>query len=194
MPIHKETESLIQALSKIKQIRKVIPQAPEQIRTFDENKLDYLLEVLKSNWIKRVAGYFTNHKSGSPYSVLDDEYKIQDMVYVIATSMIPDLHYENPQPKSLGAITSTRTDFSSQKQRLVIEIKHASSKHKAKRIEAEISEDLVKYGKQSTVDTLIFFIYCHNYQFPNSTDFERSFTGLQTIASNIFYTHCIIKP
>ena len=85
-------------------------------------------------------------------------------------------------------------DLVSKGQGLIIEAKFASSKHSAKDIESEISEDIVKYGKLPDFNTIIFFIYCGNYTFPNQKEFELGFTDRHEIAGHKFRTYCIIKP
>lgn len=189
-----ETQSLIKILEEITLIKKEITIKPEEPYPVHENKTVQLIKILKSDWINQVAGYFLNHRPDSYYTNLDNEFKIQDLVYVLATSIIPDLHYENPQSKTVGALTYTRIDFSSKNESLFLEIKHATDSHVAKKIESEISEDVVKYGKQGRFENLLFFIYCYNYHFPNARDFEKSFTGIQHISGNKINTNCVIKP
>ena len=152
-----------------------------------------VIAVLNSDWIYNVIGYFKNHRSSLPYYEIDNEFKVQDLIYMQLSNIISDLHYENPQNKTIGGITSTRLDFSSELLNLNIEIKHAHSKHKAKQVESEISEDLVKYGKLKKHKFIIFFIYSYNYHFPNAKEFEKGMTGKHSINRFDFETLCIIK-
>jgi hypothetical protein len=158
-----------------------------------DDKVRLIIETLKSDWITKVAGYFMNNRDTSEYSILDSESKIQDLIYLQLISLIPDLHYEDPQSKTKGSISSTRIDFSSKTLNLGIEAKHAKGKHNAKQIESEISEDIVKYGKSRKFDLIIFFIYCYNYNFPSIDQFEYGFSDKQTINGFTFKTLCIIK-
>jgi hypothetical protein len=160
----------------------------------NEDSLTRLLRLLRGDWIQSVVGYFSNHRPSIPYSRLDTEYKVQDLIYCLAASLFSDLQFENPQQKNTGAITSTRVDFSSAGTQLFLEAKLASSRHGAKQVENEISEDIVKYGRQKVFKTLVFFIYCHNYTFPNSREFEQGFTGRKVIDGHQFDTYCIVKP
>ena len=153
-----------------------------------------LIDLLRGDWFLSTIGYFANHRQGLPYSRLDDEYKVQDLVYCLASTLVGDLQFENPQSKNVGSVTYTRVDFSSKKKRLFIETKLASSKHDAKQTEREISEDIMKYGRQPDFSTLVFFVYCYDYTFPNSREFERGFTGKKTIDGHEFQTFCIVKP
>lgn len=202
-----ETETIQRVLGEFKKILELVPEpekaVSEKSKTSPKiakpkeqplNETEKLLDLLRSNWFASVTGYFINHRSSSPYAKIDDEYKVQDLIYCLASSVIPDLQYEDPQHKNTGALTSTRIDFFSVKNELFLEIKLASSSHAAKKVEAEISEDMVKYGKQSIFNTLIFFIYCNDYAFPNQKEFEKGFTGTHSIQGHQFKTYCIVKP
>lgn len=196
MASHIETESILRILGKVHEIQKIVPVPSNPLRSIPviEDHIAELLELLKSDWILSVIGYFANHRPYLPYVRLDDEYKVQDLIYCLAASRLPDLQFENPQQKNIGAVTYTRVDFSSGESKLFIEAKLASSKHDAKQIEKEISEDIIKYGRQRTFNTLVFFIYCYDYAFPNQREFERGFTGFKDIDGHQFHTFCIVKP
>jgi hypothetical protein len=195
-----ETKTIQHLLGEFKKIQDLIPKpdrgptTPRKTSQKTTSEIERLLELLKSDWFVSVAGYFINHRSSSSYVKIDDENKVQDLMYCLALSVVPDLQYEDPQQKNTGALTSTRVDFFSTKNKLFIEIKLANSSHTAKKIETEISEDIVKYGKQHVFNTLIFFIYCNEYSFPNPREFEKGFTGLHSIQEHHFKTYCIIKP
>lgn len=195
MPRQPETAVILRALADIHEVvQDLIPSAKVVESTHYDEALETLVALLRSDWILSVQGYFLNHRPGSPYAQLDDEYKVQDLVYCLASFIIPDLHYEDPQRKARGALTYTRVDFSSQSTRMLLEVKHATEKHQAKKVEAEISEDIVKYGRNKSFDVLIFFVFCHNYAFPNPREFELGFTGNQQIVGHSFRTVCIVKP
>ena len=159
-----------------------------------QQAVEGLLDLLRTDWFVSMVGYFINHRSSSPYAKLDDEYKVQDLIYGLALTVIPDLQYEDPQKKNVGALTSTRVDFYSAECQLFLEIKLASSAHTAKKVEAEMSEDIVKYGKQKIFSTLIFFVYCHDYALPSPREFEKGHTGAHTIGGHHFQTYCVVKP
>lgn len=168
------------------------PRAPVVLRP--DEATPHLLALLRSDWFVSVVGYFMNHRPSSPYAKLDDEYKVQDLIYCLARTVISDLQYEDPQAKNTGALTSTRVDFRSSESHLYLEIKLATNKHTAKMVEAEISEDIVKYGKQKALSTLVFFVYCHGYTFPNPRQFEKGYTSTYKFDDHQFQTHCVVKP
>jgi hypothetical protein len=192
MPNQPETKSVLKALDAIRDLVSV--PKPLAIELLDKHPIDAVLTLLRGHWFQSVVGYFVNHRSSSPYAHIDDEYKVQDLLYCLLLTALDDLQYEDPAAKSKGALTSTRSDLVSKRQALIIEAKFASSKHSAKEIESEISEDIVKYGKLPGFSTIIFFIYCSDYTFPNQKEFEAGFTDRHEIAGHKFRTYCIIKP
>jgi len=192
MPNHSETELVLKALDSFRDV--ATTPKPLASDLSDKHPIDAVLKLLREHWFQSVVGYFVNHRPSSSYARIDDEYKVQDLLYCLLLTALDDLQYEDPAGKSKGALTSTRSDLVSKRQGLIIEAKFASSKHSAKDIESEISEDIVKYGKLPDFNTLVFFIYCSDYTFPNQKEFELGFTDRHEIAGHKFRTYCIIKP
>lgn len=191
-----ETKEIIRKLDDFKSlgiIRTKKDSKEKDLEILQSTDIKDVISVLNSDWIYNIIGYFKNHRPLLPYSEIDNEFKVQDLIYMQLSNIISDLHYENPQNKTIGSITSTRLDFSSEQLNLNIEIKHAHTKHKGKQVESEISEDLVKYGKLKKHKFIIFFIYSYNYHFPNAKEFEKGMTGKHSINGFNFETFCIIK-
>ncbi len=192
MPPHSETELVVKILESFHDFTLTLkPLAKELI---EKHPVDAVLGLLRGHWFQSVVGYFVNHRPSNPYAYINDEYKVQDLLYCLLLTVLDDLQYEDPTGKTKGALASTRLDLVSKRQGLIIEAKFASSKHFAKDIESEISEDIVKYGKLPDFNTIIFFIYCRDYAFPNSKEFELGFTDRHEIAGHRSNTYCIIKP
>jgi hypothetical protein len=192
MPNHSETELVLKVLNSFHDV--ALTPKPLASDISEKHPIDAVLKLLRGHWFQSVVGYFVNHRPSSSYAHIDDEYRVQDLLYCLLLTALDDLQYEDPAGKSKGAITSTRMDLVSKRQGLIIEAKFASSKHSAKDIESEISEDIVKYGKLPDFSTMIFFIYCSDYTFPNQKEFELGFTDRHEIAGHKFRTYCIIKP
>jgi len=192
MPNYSETELVLKALDSFRDVAKTPKPLASELS--DKHPIDAVLKLLRGHWFQSVVGYFVNHRPSSSYARIDDEYKVQDLLYCLLLTALDDLQYEDPAGKSKGALTSTRSDLVSKRQGLIIEAKFASSKHSAKYIESEISEDIVKYGKLPDFNTFIFFIYCSDYTFPNQKEFELGFTDRHEIGGHKFRTYCIVKP
>jgi hypothetical protein len=192
MSKHPETKLILDVLKLFHDVTSTPKPLASEIS--EKHPIDAVLKLLKGHWFQSVVGYFINHRSSSPYADIDDEYKVQDLIYCLLLTILSDLQYEDPSGKPKGSLTSSRMDLVSKKQGLIIEAKFASSKHSAKDIESEISEDIVKYGKLQNFGTIIFFIYCNKYTFPNQSEFELGFTDRHEISGHRFRTYCIIKP
>lgn len=193
--VNQEVPHLILLADKFNAIAKKINPAKTKIirQTLPIVSIDSVVSLLASNLIGDMAGYFQNHRPDSPYAILDDEYKVQDLVYCLLRPAVPDLQYENPQSKPRGSLTSTRVDFTSEKTNMFLEIKHVSSTTKAKKIESEISEDITKYGRSRRFAYFVIFVYCYNYAFPNKLEFEKGFTDIVSLGKNDFETICIVN-
>jgi len=192
-----KNEETIQVLNKLESLKSDLSEfwlEEKSKQLEDDTLITRVIKTLKSDWINKVIGYYANHRENSEYNSLDNEYKVQDLAYILLSSIIKDIQFENPQSKNLGALTYTRIDFSSEKQSLFIEIKHANEKHKAKKIEKEISEDIIKYGEGNSFNTLIIFIYCYDYQFTDPRGFEERFTGTFEVKESSINVFCIVKP
>lgn len=155
--------------------------------------IEVVLNVLKQGFVRDLAGYFQNHRSSSQYASIDNEYKVQDLIYCMLRPIVKDLQFENPQSKAKGALSSVRVDFSSKNMATLLEIKYVDSVSKARTVETEISEDIVKYGRSRKFNVLIFFIYCNGYAYPSKSEFEIGLTSEQNINKNKFHTFCIIN-
>jgi len=158
-----------------------------------EPDIKLVTSVLRSNHINDIVGYFQNHRPTSSYSKINDEYKVQDLIYMVLSPIISDLHYEDPLSKPRGGIAFSRIDFSSAKLELLIEVKYVDSGAKARAIEAEMAEDITKYGRSRKFSWLIFYIYSSNYSFAKKAQFEHGFTAKHSIDGNQFNTICIIN-
>jgi hypothetical protein len=155
--------------------------------------IDAVISVLESGLLNNLNGYFQNHRSTSPYAILDNEYKVQDLLFCLLHPLIPDLHYEDPKSKTTGSLSHVRIDFTSKSLNFYLEVKHIDSKEKARTAEAEISEDITKYGKTSNFGLLIFFVYSYGYNLPNKRQFEEGFSGPHKIMGHSFKTICIVN-
>lgn len=153
-----------------------------------------LIALLRKGIVQDAHGYFVNHRPNNPYCDLTDEYKVQDLLYLLLLPIIGDLQYEDPMSKNVGSLTSTRIDLVSKDLDLLIEAKHASNRHNAKQVEREISEDIAKYGRSGRFGKVLFVVYAYNYSFPKKHQFEIGLTGPVSIGSHSMMTWCVVIP
>ncbi len=191
--VNPEVSGIVDKINLIRSIGFVPPEALPQRKLNSQENIDAVIAILESGLINDLNGYFQNHRPNSPYAILDDEYKVQDLIFCLLHPVISDLHYEDPKSKTVGSISHVRVDFSCKSLNFYLEIKYINSREKAKAVEAEISEDMTKYGKIGDFRVLIFFIYCNGYNLPNKEQFEKGFSGSHSILGNNFETICIVN-
>ncbi len=135
--------------------------------------VNVLLSVLNS--FPDVVSRLKHRRSGKSTLDINDEYDIQDILYVMLKGMFPTLQYEDPTSK-VGP-NSSRADFTILDLCVFIEVKHVSQKGKEKTVHDECLTDIQKYGKQEGCQKIIFFIYDPNKCIDNQYAYK---TGLGT--------------
>ena len=192
--VNSETKIVLEVLHKVTSILSDLQvRQSVSVTTASRASVGAVLDVLRSDFLHDIHGYFQNHRPTSAYANIDNEYKVQDLCYCLLRPLLSDLQYENPQRKPTGALTFAQVDFSSDHLKMLLEVKFVDSKEKAKRVEGEISEDITKYGRSRTFDYLIFYIHCSGYSYPNKSEFERGFSDRYSIEKNTFETICIVN-
>lgn len=92
---------------------------------------------------------------------IEDEYDVQDILYVVLKSVFPKIKYENPLSKYGGS--STRLDFVLQEEGIIIEVKQIKITEKNdKTFINQIKIDLQSYHVLDYLQEIIFFIYAPN--------------------------------
>lgn len=124
---------------------------------------------------------------------LRDEYDVQDALYGILKPHIADLDREDPTPKVAG--DSGRTDLSSRSAGLVIEVKRVRTAAHAKKLAAECSARLVKYGEIEGLRVLVFFVFDPEGLISDPDNFAAQIgKGAVQLGQRSFEVKCIISP
>lgn len=119
--------------------------------------------VIKITDPKERYGGKTQNPKKQPKSIIkiEDEYDVQDILYVVLKSVFPTMKYENPLAKHGG--TSTRLDFVLMEEGIIIEVKQITVKEKNdKKFINQMKIDLESYHVLDYLQTIIFFIYAPN--------------------------------
>ena len=118
---------------------------------------------------------FSQRRKGKTTIEVEDEYDIQDILYVALKPSFPDLEREEPTPKDLGS--NKRIDLVSASHKIVIELKIVRDKEHAHDVFDEIKIDVQSYHTHPACKELIFFIYDPSKLIQSSRQREREFTG-----------------
>ena len=111
-------------------------------------------------------------RKGKDAFILNDEYDVQDVIYVMLKGAFSTLQYEDPTSKN--GLTSARPDFTVKDLNTYIEAKFISKKGKEKEIQEECKLDIDNYGAQDNCYKIIFFIYDPNKCIDNQHAFKAS--------------------
>lgn len=108
---------------------------------------------------ERYGGKSSNSKK-QPKTVIkiEDEYDVQDLLYVSLKSVFPTIKYENPLAKFGGK--STRLDFVLMEEGIIIEVKQINESEKNdSKFTDQLKIDIESYHVLEYLTDLIFYIY-----------------------------------
>ncbi len=117
----------------------------------------------------------SQRRKGKATIQVEDEYDVQDILYVTLKPAFPDLEREEPTPKDLGA--NKRIDLVSAVYKIVIEIKIVRDQKHAQSIFDEIKVDLQSYHTHPSCKELWFFIYDPEKLIQSARQREKEFMG-----------------
>ena len=120
-----------------------------------ENFANAVIKIIDPK--ERYGGKTPNPKK-TPKSVIsiEDEYDVQDILYIILKSIFPDIKYED-NTSSYGG-SAKRLDFYLQSEGVIIEVKQINTADD-KKYTKQMKEDLQSYHVVPTLNEIIFFIY-----------------------------------
>lgn len=139
-------------------------------RIINKSPKELVIQVLKqfSNSIKKIT--LKRRKGHNLFSV-NDEYDVQDLLYIIIKSVFPNFSYEEPITKTAGS--SSKVEFCLKDEGIMIEIKMIKeSDNDEKKFIKELKEDNESYYKYEGLKDLIFFIYDPNNKTRDANNFN----------------------
>lgn len=96
------------------------------------------------------------HKNKPPFSV-EDEYDVQDLIYVMLLPHAEDLRREEVAPSFAGR--AARIDFLLKDEKIVLEIKMTRDGLGLKEIRSQLIEDMFSYRTHADYNIFVAFIY-----------------------------------
>jgi len=107
------------------------------------------------NAVKKIT--FDRRKGHETFEI-NDEYDVQDLLYVILKSVFPKLIIEDPAPKA--GPTSSRVDMSIREEGIVIEIKMIKTNDSdEKKFISQLKEDFESYYTYPYMRELLVYVY-----------------------------------
>lgn len=171
----------------LSEFQKYNSQKAIQITTYQNlSAKDIIIGILNNfeNAIKKITDQsmrYGKDKSNKTIITINDEYDVQDILYVILKSVFPQIKYEDDVSNYGGS--SKRLDFYLKEEGIIIEVKEIN-KADDKKYTKQMKEDLQSYHVVNKLSCIIFFIYA-----PNAIQDENSFLelqGQQTIQGKTF--------
>lgn len=121
----------------------------------------------------------TNRRKGKVSIPIDDEYDVQDLMYIALKPFFTDLEREEPTPKEGG--TSKRIDLVSHTSQLVIELKIVRDNKHAHEVFDELKIDIQSYHTHPACKDLYIFIYDPDNRIMSARQRESEFSGPREI-------------
>jgi hypothetical protein len=139
------------------------------------------------NAVRKITGA---RRKDHPSFAINDEYDVQDVLYVILKSIFPKLKDEDPTPR-VGA-KYNKIDLILRDQGILVEVKMIKKgDSNEKKFVEELKNDIQSYNKSQWLEHLICFVYDPF----NKTKDKQNFydlDGTQTIDENTFSVKVIV--
>ena len=143
-------------------------QAVKKTTYINLSAKDLIIEILENfeNSVIKITdpkeryGGKTSNPKKQPKTVIkiEDEYDVQDLLYVSLKSVFPTMKYENPLAKFGGK--STRLDFVLMEEGIIIEVKQINESEKNdSKFTDQLKIDIESYHVLDYLTDLIFYIY-----------------------------------
>lgn len=139
--------------------------------------LNLLISIL--NTFPDVVSRLSYRRKGKTQFEINDEYDVQDLLYVMAKGAFSTLQYEDPTHKE--GPNSARADFVINDLGTYIEAKFISEKGQEKVIHDECMLDIQKYGSQENCHKIVFFVYDPHKCIDNQFSFKASLEKNRTV-------------
>ncbi|MCB9001216.1 MAG: hypothetical protein H6537_04485 [Bacteroidales bacterium] len=125
---------------------------------FINKSAEEIVQYVLNNFSNAIQKIIKDRRKDHPEYIIEDEYDVQDILYVILKSIFPNLRDEDPIPK-VGA-KSTKIDLIIREERILIEVKMIKSKdtNETHFIE-ELKIDFESYHECQWLNKLYCFVY-----------------------------------
>lgn len=142
---------------------------PAVQRTDDPQRAFKAIQSLCLRFHGVVRQLRTRH-DGRPTFDVEDEYDVQDLLHALLRLHFDDIRPEEWTPSYAGK--STRMDFLSKQEKVVIEVKKTRKGLDSKRLGEELISDMAHYRNHSDCQTLICFVYDPESRITNPAGLE----------------------
>jgi len=148
-------------------------KSSEKPKQEEKEAMDTLLKILKKFHISslQLAKRYNNRDT----LIISDEYDVQDYIHALLKIHFNDIRPEEYTPSYAGS--SSRIDFLLKDEKILLEIKYATSKLKDNKIGEQLLVDIERYKKHPDCEILICFVYDPNFNIKNPYGLESDLSG-----------------
>lgn len=126
--------------------------------TYDNRSADQLMRSILQNFPNAIKKIITDRRKGHSEFEINDEYDVQDLLYVILKSAFPELKDEDPIEKHGGK--GSRIDLILREEGLLIEVKMIKEKDSNEtKFIGELKIDIESYHQCPWLKKLYCFVY-----------------------------------
>ncbi len=142
-----------------------------------------------SNFQYSVKG-ITERRKGKTKFEINDEYDVQDIVYLMLKGIFHDLQVENPFMKRAGK--SSKIDLISTKEKIAIETKMMLDKYTSKEIIKQLKIDIIDYSTWREMRDLVIFVYDPRNKISDNSEFSE-LSGVTENGGTRYKVHVVIS-
>lgn len=139
----------------------------------DTTPKDILIQIFKKFHVS-VLQLAKRHDNRPPFTI-QDEYDVQDYIHALLRIYFNDVRPEECTPSHAG--TSSRIDFLLKDEKILVEVKFATTKLKDKKIGEELIIDIEKYKTHPDCEALVCFVYDPDFNIKNAYGLEKDLSG-----------------
>ena len=180
--IGRELEALICFRSHPERLE-LIPQVSSR------DKVTLILDIFES--VSANIAYLQERKHNRPPVKFENEYDLQDLLYIVIKPVFPDAATEEYTPKNAGS--SKRIDIAIPSIETVVEAKFVRNKAHASSVGDEIKVDIESYHTHPACKTLCVLVYDPGKHIADPVNLKDDLTGLRVINGKQFETRVVVK-
>lgn len=154
-----------------------------------KDKVAIILDMFDS--ISNNINFLLKRKHNRPPFKVENEYDVQDLLFVMVKSVFSDAILEEYTSKNAGS--SKKIDIVVPSIKVVIEVKYIRNKSHAKSIADEIKIDIESYYVHPYCETLCILIYDPNKNILDPKVIMNDLSGLRIIQKKRFEIKTLVK-
>ncbi len=139
----------------------------------ESSTIDILLQIFEKFHISAIQ-LSKRHDNRQTLNI-NDEYDVQDYLHALLKIYFNDIRPEEHTPSYAGA--SSRIDFLLKDEKILVEVKFATTKLKDNKIGEELIIDTERYKNHPDCESLFCFVYDPNFNIKNPYGLEKDLSG-----------------